>query len=142
MEPAVSRRRSSTMSLMLADLMPEGGRLSESKNAAQLGKALVADPKMSCSQTLHVTLFFDGTNNNDAEENRIWRDSKVQTHTNVARLFNAAIDAPDRGMFTWYIPGVGTPFPKIGEPVYTQGGKALAVGFDNRCVWAYTRLLN
>jgi hypothetical protein len=130
------------MSIKWPESMPEGGRLSQSKNASQRGKMLVADPKMSCPRTLHVTLFFDGTNNNDAEENKVWRDSKVQAHTNVARLFNAAIDSPEKGMFVWYIPGVGTPFSKIGEDVYTQGGKALAAGFDNRCVWAYTRLLN
>lgn len=130
------------MSIKWPDVMPEGGRLSESQSASQLGRLLVVDPKMSCPQTLHVTLFFDGTNNNDAKENDVWRDSKAQTHTNVARLFNAAIDSPENGMFVWYIPGVGTPFPKIGEDFYSQDGKAVAAGFDNRCVWAYTRLLN
>jgi len=130
------------MSPKWPELMPDGGRLSESKNASQLGKALVTDPKMSCPQTLHVTLFFDGTNNNDDEANKTWRDSKVQAHTNVARLYSAAIGNPEKGIFCWYIPGVGTPFKKIGEDVYTQPGKALAAGFDNRCVWGYTRLLN
>ncbi|MFM0522589.1 MULTISPECIES: T6SS phospholipase effector Tle1-like catalytic domain-containing protein [Caballeronia] len=122
------------MNVKWPDLMPEVGRLPESKTASQLGKVLVADPTMSCPLTLHVTLFFDGTNNNDAEDNGVWRDSKVLTHTNVARLFNAAIDAPEDGVFAWYVPGVGTPFEKIGENVYTTGGKAMAAGFDNRWV--------
>jgi hypothetical protein len=130
------------MNVKWPDLMPEGGRLSESKNASQRGKVLVADPAMSCPQTLHVTLFFDGTNNNDAEDNGVWRDSKVRTHTNVARLFDASVEDQDNGIFKAYIQGVGTPFKQIGENVYTTGGKAMAAGFDNRCVWGYTRLLN
>ena len=84
------------------------------------------DPTMSCPQTLHITLFFDGTNNNDAEDNKIWRDSKKKTHTNVARLFNAAWVDHDKGIFPYYIPGVGTPFPQIGETVYSSMGKAMA----------------
>jgi hypothetical protein len=122
--------------------MPEGGRLAESEEAYKAGLACVVDPLMSCAQTLHVTLFFDGTNNNDDEANGIWRDSVVKTHSNVARLFSAARDEPENGIFKAYIPGVGTPFKKIGEEYYSSNGKALAAGFDPRCVWAYTRLLN
>lgn len=120
------------MSLKWPDPMPDGGRLPESKAAYTSGRMLVADPKMSCPQTLNITLFFDGTNNNDDEANKTWQDSKAKAHTNVARLFNA----------TTYIPGVGTPFDKIGEDFYSHDGKALAAGFDPRCVWGYTRLLN
>lgn len=121
--------------------MPSGGRLSQSDAAWQTGLCRVMDPKMSCPQTLQISLFFDGTNNNDAQDN-FWRDSKTSAHTNVARLFNAAVDDKERGIYPFYIPGVGTPFPQIGEPLYTTKGKALAAGFDQRCVWAYTRVLN
>jgi hypothetical protein len=76
--------------------MPENGRLSKEENDAAwaTGMVRVMDAKMSCPQTLHITLFFDGTNNNDAEDN-FWRDSKKKTRTNVARLYNAALDRPD-----------------------------------------------
>ncbi|MFM0053791.1 T6SS phospholipase effector Tle1-like catalytic domain-containing protein [Caballeronia grimmiae] len=130
------------MNVKWPEQMPEGGRLAESEAAYKTGLASVVDPVMSCPQTLHVTLFFDGTNNNNDEANGIWRDSVVKTHSNVARLFNAALHQPERGIFRWYIPGVGTPFEKIGEECYSSKGKALAAGFDPRCVWGYTRLLN
>ena len=129
------------MSMKWPEPMPEIGRLPDSTLAWMRGVCLVMDPKTSCPQTLHVTLFFDGTNNNDDITNP-WRDSKSRTHTNVARLFNAAVADEDHGMFPFYIPGVGTPFSKIGEPLYSTDGKAFASGFGARCVWGYTRVLN
>src|SRR5579859_4645602 len=127
MEPAIPQGRKRTMSMNWPQPMPETGRLSDSTQAWMNGICLVIDPKMSCSQTLHITLFFDGTTNNDDIDNP-WRDSRTRTHTNVARLFNAALDEQKNGIFRAYIPGVGTPFPKIGEPLYTTSGKAFAKG--------------
>lgn len=131
------------MSLSWPETMPEGGRLSgkESDYAWMSGLCLVVDPKMSCPQTLNVTLFFDGTNNNN-DINNPRRDSRNHTHTNVARLFNASVLDPENGGFPFYIPGVGTPLPEIGEHVYTSMGKAMAKGFSARCVLGYVRLLN
>ncbi|WP_313063648.1 DUF2235 domain-containing protein [Paraburkholderia sp. LEh10] len=99
------------------------------------------DETRSCQRTLHISLFFDGTNNNDAKSNRR-RDSLKRCHTNVARLFNAAIDRHEEGLFAYYIPGVGTPLPEIGEKTYLQLGKAMAKGFNARCLWGYANLLN
>ncbi|KVC70966.1 hypothetical protein WI73_00570 [Burkholderia ubonensis] len=136
------------MSLKWADPMPEGGRVAGSDKVLKTGRALVCDPKMSCPQTLHITLFFDGTNNNDAPPNpndrqpNPFRDSNQRTHTNVARLYNAALEKNGEGIFAFYIPGVGTPFKEIGEMVYTTSGKSMATGFGSRCVWGYTRVLN
>ena len=127
--------------------MPTEGRLPKSKEAASSGKACVVDCNKSCEQTIHVSIFFDGTNNNDDKDNKDdkknknWRDSNTSKHTNIARLYNAAID-DKKTMFSIYIPGVGTPFRKIGEKTYDEDGKSIARGFDPRCVWAYTRLLN
>src|ERR1700691_2196916 len=101
--------------------MPETGRLPDSTEAWMNGICLVIDPKMSCSQTLHITLFFDGTKNNDDIANP-WRDSKSRTHTNVTPLFNAALDEQKDDIFRACIPVVGTPFPRIGEPLYTTSG--------------------
>lgn len=129
------------MSLKWADPMPEGGRVTGSAMAFAKGKALVCDPKASCPQTLHITLFFDGTNNNNDQSNP-FRDSLSNTHTNVARLHNAALDKREDGIFRFYLQGVGTPFEAIGEPTYTQFGKSMAAGFAGRCIWAYTRVLN
>lgn len=149
------------MSFEWPETMPAGGRLStkESDTAWQTGICRVMDPTMSCPQTLQISLFFDGTNNNDSNDSpwpdsikhantnadtdgNPWRDSKRHAHTNVARLFNAALFEPGKGIFRYYIPGVGTPFPKIGEYLYSTDGKVFATGFGPRCVWAYTRVLN
>jgi len=111
--------------------------------AAKTGKIrTTSGTGTSCQKTLQITLFFDGTNNNDDVENDVWRDSRVHTYTNVARLFNAARVDEDNGIFRFYIPGVGTPFKQIGENTYTTLGKSLAMGFGARCVWGCTRVLN
>jgi len=112
------------MSLKWPEKMPqnEHGRLSkeDSDAAWATGICRVMDPKMSCPQTLHFTLFFDGTNNNDAEDN-VWRDSKRHTHTNVARLFNAARDEKERGMFPLDLAGLGTPCKSQHDAIHEQG---------------------
>ncbi len=86
-----------------------------------------------CCNTLHVSLFFDGTGNN------LYNDlyQAVPNHpTNVVRLFQATIGAGYAGgasgkpllddvestggkYFKYYIPGVGTPFPEIDDLDYT-----------------------
>jgi hypothetical protein len=62
------------MNVKWPDPMPEGGRLSnkEVHAAWSTGYCSVADPKFSCQQTLHLSLFFDGTNNNDDTDQQIW----------------------------------------------------------------------
>lgn len=122
--------------------MPAGGLLAEGKAPHDHGKSKVIDPLGACEQTIHISLFFDGTNNNDDRDNEEFRDSKWQAHTNVARLYNAAHDKPESGVFAHYIAGVGTIFKKLGELEYSSTGKAFARGYGWRCVWGYTRVLN
>ncbi|MGY2485376.1 T6SS phospholipase effector Tle1-like catalytic domain-containing protein [Cupriavidus sp. CP313] len=129
----------------LPSTMPETdtGRLPEGKRAYEFGKTTVNDVLGACEQTIHINLFFDGTNNNDdPKTRRSWRDSTYKTHTNVARLFNACPHRPLKGIFSYYMAGVGTPFPELGEHTYSSSGKAFASGFAKRCVWGYTRVLN
>jgi hypothetical protein len=60
--------------------------------------------KQDCSDVVHLAFFFDGTGNNrDA-------DAVGQRWSNVARLFDASINAPAKGIYSYYISGVGTPF--------------------------------
>lgn len=122
--------------------MPEGGLLSKGKDAYDLGKGKVRDPHAGCEQILHISLFFDGTNNNDDESNKAFRDSKWKAHTNVARLHAAAREEHTNGIYRYYIAGVGTALPEVGETEYSSIGKGFAVGYGRRCVWAYTRVLN
>ena len=93
----------------------------------------------TCSKCLHISLFFDGTGNN--EEN----DTKTASPphpSNIAKLYHATPEDPRRGYFTYYMPGVGTPFPKIGEPDYDGMGLANALGGENRINWALLRLVD
>lgn len=83
----------------------------------------------SCEQILWFSFFFDGTGNNlDA-------DVETSKHSNVARLYRAhrgdennggtehKADDVD-GVYRFYIPGVGTCFPAIGD----DGGSAAGLG--------------
>ena len=121
-----------------------------------------SDPKDGpCSIPVHIALFFDGTNNNlyrDKEGMRVGvpgSDKKPTPaskkpvaaneadHSNVARLFLAfPRDKLREGMFRFYMPGLGTPFPEIGELTETQEGKAFGKGGQPRIVWALLQVLN
>lgn len=60
--------------------------------------------KQDCSDVVHLAFFFDGTGNNrDA-------DAAGQRWSNVARLFDASMNAPGKGIYSFYVSGVGTPF--------------------------------
>lgn len=94
-----------------------------------------------CCQSLHISLFFDGTGNNEENDTRV---AKPSHPTNIAKLFHATYDktAETEGYFSYYIPGVGTPFPKIGEMDYSNDGLAFAAGGEDRINWALLRLVN
>lgn len=91
----------------------------------------------ACCHSLHISLFFDGTNNNEHN------DTKSQHPSNIARLFHASIqddDAKGRGYFSYYMPGVGTPFPEIGELDYSEDGLKYATGGEDRINWALVQV--
>ncbi|WP_350261649.1 DUF2235 domain-containing protein [Pantoea sp. BJ2] len=94
-----------------------------------------------CCQSLHISLFFDGTGNNEENDTRV---AKPTHPTNIAKLFHATYDktAETEGYFSYYIPGVGTPFPKIGEMDYSNDGLAFAAGGEDRINWALLRVVN
>lgn len=84
-----------------------------------------------CSQSIWLSLFFDGTGNNQKN------DTPKSTHSNVTRLFLAHdLENESTGRYRIYIPGLGTPFPEIGEHTYSTSGRAFGVGGDNRLQWA------
>ncbi|MBS7672703.1 DUF2235 domain-containing protein, partial [Vibrio cholerae] len=65
----------------------------------------------TCARSLHISLFFDGTNNNEPYDTH---KAEPPHPTNIARLYHATILKLESGYFRYYIPGVGTPFPEIG----------------------------
>ncbi|WP_322028894.1 DUF2235 domain-containing protein [Paraburkholderia sp. J76] len=99
-----------------------------------------------CQGQVYATVFFDGTGNNQD-----WTEPKTSgtqkdrnKHSNVARLFNAAIPDAKSGLFPWYITGVGTPMSDIGDN--NQSGNTLGLGAGymgaDRINWGITRILN
>lgn len=114
-----------------------------------------------CEINARIGIFFDGTNNNlerDREGVRVMlpeqhgsSPAKIgrpllpseYSHSNIARLFRAyqETDRP-RGRFSYYIPGVGTPFDEIGEPTETSDGKAFGKGGQARIIFALFQIVN
>ncbi|AJY32527.1 hypothetical protein BTM_5374 [Burkholderia thailandensis 34] len=104
--------------------------------------------RIACRLYPSLSFFFDGTNNN------MDRDLPLRKHSNVAKLFLAAIDSRQSGCYRRYLPGVGTPFqfPKVVG--YTdqlkddEGGTlglGLGVGGDLRIKFAlaeFSRILD
>lgn len=66
-----------------------------------------------------------------------------RSHSNVARLYRAfPRDKQPTGFHGYYIQGVGTPFPEIGEFTESAEGKAFAKGGQARIIWALLQVLN
>lgn len=111
----------------------------------------------NCDKTIHVGIFFDGTNNNkkrDQEDVLVPKDKDGRplegvkgdpnkcSHSNVVVLHDAYRSATEEGYYRFYIPGVGTAFPEIGEPSESDEGKAYGKGGDARINWALIQLIN
>lgn len=137
-------------------VFPDGGRLpltAEQVNAnykkqireADAYKILLSKQSgrkvaFTCSRSLHISLFFDGTGNNEKNDT----GSSPPHPTNIAKLFHTAYpkSAEEQGYFSYYLPGVGTPFPEINEFDYSTDGLAFATGGEDRINWALLRLLD
>lgn len=70
-----------------------------------------------CEMPIHIGIFFDGTGNNQdwAEPRAVGTQLQREKDSNVARIYRSYRDDPLEGFYRAYIPGVGTPFEKIGE---------------------------
>ncbi|MES2127136.1 MAG: DUF2235 domain-containing protein [Pseudomonadota bacterium] len=89
-----------------------------------------------CMAELQVGIFFDGTNNNKD------RDTPRLSDSNISRLFKAYPEKRSSGLFPIYIPGVGTPFPEIGEPGESDMGSGFGIGCEARVLYGLLSLLN
>ncbi|MDY7535358.1 DUF2235 domain-containing protein [Pseudomonas sp. Bout1] len=113
-----------------------------------------------CCKTLHISLFFDGTGNNLNNDLYL---SDPKHPTNIARLFRASIgeghaggtthnsqaqrltDAKGAGFgqyFKYYMPGVGTPFPEVGDLNYSELGLATAAFGEERINWGLMMIID
>lgn len=123
---------------------PTGLRKLSPKEIMQRAKAsnctLANKGQPSCTGQLNVGIFFDGTGNNLIADYKTPKPLE-RKHSNIVKLFNTYPDLNKEGYFKHYIPGVGTPFPEIGDSGPFMGG-AFGWNGENRIIWAFTRLLN
>ncbi|CRL66254.1 T6SS phospholipase effector Tle1-like catalytic domain-containing protein [Proteus vulgaris] len=104
----------------------------------------LAGVKNNCCRNLHISFFFDGTNNNRKAD----MAAEPKTATNITRLFEVTNEdsedkaKKDREYFKYYMPGVGTAFPEIAEYNFTTTGLKYATGGENRINWALLMLAN
>lgn len=102
-------------------------------------------PTEQCYKALHLSFFFDGTNNNEPADKRF----EPRCTSNVARLYHATVEqtrtdnpaknhktkSPPPSYFRYYCPGVGTVFSDIGEDYPNSDGLVAAEGGENRINW-------
>lgn len=104
-----------------------------------------------CEIDLQIGIFFDGTGNNQDWDEADgcapglgpgMTQQTARKDSNVARLFRAYPDRHDAGIYRLYVPGVGTPFPDIGEDTYATFGPSMGSGGDGRIHFALLSVLN
>lgn len=81
-----------------------------------------AEAMCECTKVIHYSVFFDGTGNNRQQEMAKPVDERALS--NIAKLSTAHKDDTSKGIIQQYIPGVGTPYPEIGD-----NGGALGMAF-------------
>lgn len=88
----------------------------------------------ACECILQVGVFFDGTGNNEK------MDLPKFAHSNIARL--SKIYSRELNFFSIYIPGLGTPFPLIGEFEKSVDGSGFGGGGEGRIIAAILTIVN
>jgi hypothetical protein len=98
-----------------------------------------------CEIAIHIGVFFDGTGNardGNGNPDPQWQHKAGRKHSNVARLFDAYPDDKLVGSFPMYVPGLGTPFPDIGEDEPAVFGNAAGEGGDGRVNYGLLHVFN
>lgn len=105
--------------------------------------AATCRPEM-CEMPLHIGLFFDGTGNNYSwvESGATGTQEDRKKDSNVYRLYWAYPQENLDGYYPMYIPGVGTPFPQIGEESDSSTGMGFGAGGDGRINYGLLHVLN
>lgn len=104
----------------------------------QLNAEMDRNNPKPCCKSLHISLFFDGTNNNEKHSTA----ANPPNPSNIARLYHAALEDIDSGYYRYYMPGVGTAFPEIGELDFSDDGLRFATGGEARINWALLRIVD
>lgn len=109
-----------------------------------LSCSMPKDATPTCSGQVFVGIFFDGTGNNLTEDYKTPAPDK-RKHSNVVRLFHTCRNEPRHGYLRTYVPGVGTPFPEIGDDNnywLANGGAVAGEKGGHRIIWGLIQLLN
>ncbi|MEQ5125766.1 DUF2235 domain-containing protein [Providencia alcalifaciens] len=118
-------------------------RQDEARYHDKVSEKLEFRMSMTCCHSLHISLFFDGTNNNEPYDTK---KSSPPHPSNIAKLYHASAPenkkANSSGYYSYYIPGVGTPFPEIGTYDYYSEGLTYAKGGEDRINWALVQICN
>lgn len=89
-----------------------------------------------CQGNIHLGIFFDGTgNNSDADKPKL-------KHSNIAKMSDTYMFDRGSGYYKLYVPGVGTPFPEIGEDGESALGSGFAIGCEQRVLYALCWAIN
>ncbi|WP_053077503.1 DUF2235 domain-containing protein [Chromobacterium sp. LK11] len=143
--PLNYRQRLNNEQLKERDLSDEKYRR---RKAAAEGGPVYASP--TCTKSISISLFFDGTNNHEESDSQ----AKPRSTSNIARLYHATLGSKqggsgqadnklaEQGWYAYYIPGVGTRFPEIGELKPMSSGLIFANGGEDRINWGLTRLIH
>lgn len=113
----------------------------------KIPKKAAGQPAPECAGSLHISLFFDGTCNNEQDADEVYGSPKSAL-TNIGKLYRAANwagrvpPAIDDGYFSYYIPGCGASFPQIGEKGYSLEGELFANGGEDRINQALLKTLS
>lgn len=112
------------------------------QRAKSLNCTLPIHSKPTCSSQMNVGIFFDGTGNNRTAD-FLAPIPANRKHSNIVKLFHCFPDDRANGYFSFYIPGVGTPFPDIDDNgLLTSLGGPFAWNGENRVILGFIRLLN
>ena len=110
---------------------PNKLQLVAANSVAAQKQASQTPPPTTCQQCLTLGFFFDGTGNNfDA-------DVGTMQQSNVARLFQSHLnDNKTLGRFSFYVPGIGAYFRKIGDKGHNKLGLGMGYVGQERLDWA------
>lgn len=120
-------------------------QLSAAERSLAARMAVPSAGVLGCCRPLEMGFFFDGTRNN------LKYDEVLETHSNVARLYQAFDARPDNDgsnfyRYRTYVPGVGTEFrPEVGDAgigMHAVAGAAAGWGGEARINWALLQLQN
>ncbi|OWY30661.1 T6SS phospholipase effector Tle1-like catalytic domain-containing protein [Herbaspirillum robiniae] len=128
----------------------DGNRKFSAQEAAQRAKAMAclrSRGNTECKGQVFVGIFFDGTGNNSkwVEKGETQDQQALNRHSNVARLFDSYISDEQNGFYREYIPGVGTPFPEVGDTfalATDKGGGGFGYMGADRINWGITYIFD